>query len=86
MVLQRINLWVDLGEIQSGLSYIKILYYPSANRFGVHRSTISRHHQRFRTTLQAEWRQIPHATIRTVRSMKRRCTYVRDADGGYCRF
>jgi hypothetical protein len=82
MVLQRINLWVDLGEIQSGLSYNQIVYYPSANRFGVHRSTISR----FRTTLQAEWRQIPQATIRTVRSMKRRCTSVRDADGGYCRF
>jgi hypothetical protein len=32
------------------------------------------------------WRQIPQATIRTlVRSMRRRCTSVRSADGGHCR-
>jgi hypothetical protein len=76
-IVQRINRWVDLGEIQSGLSYNQILYYQSANRFGVRRSTISRLHQRFRTTLQAEWRPIPQATIRTVRSMRRRCTSVK---------
>jgi hypothetical protein len=86
MVLQRINRWIDLGQIQSGLFYNQILYCQSANRFGVHRSTISRLHQRFLTTLQAEWRQIPQATIGTVRSMRRRCTSVRDADGGFCRF
>jgi hypothetical protein len=72
MILQRINRWVDLGQIQSGLSYNQILYYQSANRFGVHRSTISPLHQRFRTTLQAECRQVPQATIRTIRSMRRR--------------
>jgi hypothetical protein len=71
MILQRIIRWVDLGQIQSGLSYNQTLYYQSANRCGVHWSTISRLHQRFRTTLHAEWRQIPQATIRTVRSMRR---------------
>jgi IS30 family transposase len=67
MFLQRNNRWIDLGQIQSGLSYKQ-----SANRFGVHRSTISRFHQRFRTKLRSEWRQFPQATVRTVRSMRRR--------------
>jgi hypothetical protein len=79
IVLQRNNRWVDLAQIQTGLSYKQ-----SANLFGVHRSTIYRLHQRFRTTLPAEWRQIPQATIRTVRSMRQRCTSVRGADGGHC--
>jgi hypothetical protein len=78
--MQWFDKWVDLGQIQPGLSY-----KPSANLYGVHRSTFSRLHQRFRTTLQAEWRQIPLATIRTVRSIRRRCKSVRDADGGHCR-
>jgi IS30 family transposase len=45
MVLQRNNRWVALGQIQAGLSNQQI-----ANRFDVHRSTISRLHQRFGTT------------------------------------
>lgn len=43
--------------------------------------------QGLRAALQAEWHRIPQAYIRTlVRSMRQRCTAVRDANGGHCRF
>ena len=43
--------------------------------------------QDLRAALQAEWRRIPQAFIRTlVGSMRRRCVAVRNANGGHCRY
>lgn len=68
----------DLNPIEHCWDYLKQQIRKRQNIHDV---------QGLQAAIQAEWRQIPQAYIRIlVRSMRRRCTAVRDANGGHCRF